>query len=201
MIARLSLLSLVLALLAGCTESPSPEAASSSPGVADSVQARVEQTVAAIDAMRSNLAATIEDETVDAETFARVCKPVGGRVKEVNAQTNWTVRQLAVRHRNPAHAPDSQAVAAHERFRQDATLTDFWVDAQHDGQAGWRYFRRITVEQACLACHGAKETRPVFIEETYPEDRAYGFDAGDLRGVYAVFVPSTTITHAASVVE
>jgi hypothetical protein len=179
-------------LLAACAEEPSSRTTTSAAeAVSDSVQAQVEQTVAAIDAMRSQLAATIEDETVDAETFARVCKPVGMRVQEVNQQTDWTMQQLALRHRNPANAPDSLGAVAHERFRNDATLTDYWTEATRDGQPGMRYFRRITVEASCLACHGAKEARPAFVQENYPEDRAYGFDAGDLRGVYAVFVPAS----------
>lgn len=48
---------------------------------------------------------------------------------------------------------------------------------------------RITVDRACLACHGAKEERPAFVKENYPGDRAYGFEVGDLRGAYSVFVP------------
>ena len=52
-----------------------------------------------------------------------------------------------------------------------------------------RYFRRITVRSACLECHGRKEKRPAFVRERYPEDRAFGFERGDLRGVYSIFVP------------
>jgi hypothetical protein len=191
---RLTLVALAAALLlAACAEDPSPPTAAPETNVVpDSVQARVEQTIAAIDAMRSRLAATIEDETVDAETFARVCKPVGMRAQDVNQQTDWTVQQLAVRYRNPANAPDSLAVVAHERFQEDPALTDYWVEATRDDQAGMRYFRRITVEASCLACHGAKNARPAFVQEKYPEDRAYEFDAGDLRGVYAVFVPAAS---------
>ncbi|NBC16349.1 MAG: DUF3365 domain-containing protein [Bacteroidetes bacterium] len=190
---RLAFLLAAMLLLAACAEDPSPRpAAPDDDAVPDSVQARVEQTIAAIDAMRSQLAATIEDEQVDAETFARVCKPVGMRAQEVNQQTDWTVQQLAVRYRNPANAPDSLAAIAHERFETDPALTDYWIEATRDGQAGMRYFRRITVEASCLACHGAEDDRPAFVQANYPEDRAYGFDAGDLRGVYAAFVPAAS---------
>jgi hypothetical protein len=59
------------------------------------------------------------------------------------------------------------------------------------GQAGTRYFRRITVEPACLACHGKREARPEFVKKNYPQDKAFGFAAGDLRGVYSVFIPDS----------
>ena len=58
-----------------------------------------------------------------------------------------------------------------------------------DDLAGTRYFRRITVESACLACHGPKDKRPAFVQQGYPEDRAYDFQAGDLRGIYSLFIP------------
>jgi hypothetical protein len=31
--------------------------------------------------------------------------------------------------------------------------------------------------------------RPEFIKQHYPLDRAFGFRAGELRGLYSVFIP------------
>jgi hypothetical protein len=58
-----------------------------------------------------------------------------------------------------------------------------------DDQPGTHYFRRINVEASCLACHGRKGDRPQFVQERYPQDLAYDFNPGDLRGMYAVFLP------------
>jgi hypothetical protein len=52
------------------------------------------------------------------------------------------------------------------------------------------------VQPSCLACHGPKDERPAFVKKDYPEDRAYGFEDGDLRGIYAVFVPDTSVGDA-----
>jgi hypothetical protein len=46
------------------------------------------------------------------------------------------------------------------------------------------------VESSCLACHGARDARPAFVKESYPQDKAFAFKAGDLRGAYSVFLPS-----------
>jgi hypothetical protein len=96
-----------------------------------------------------------------------------------------------VKYRTPAHAPDAEAAGLFPRFESEPTLDSLWLRSEHDGARGLRYLRRITVEPACLACHGAKDARPDFIKEKYPEDRAFGFAAGDLRGLYSAFIPDT----------
>ena len=70
-------------------------------------------------------------------------------------------------------------------------MDSLWIRADVGGTPGWRCQRRITVESACLACHGAKADRPAFIQKRYPEDRAFDFEEGDLRGLYSVFVPDS----------
>jgi hypothetical protein len=81
-------------------------------------------------------------------------------------------RELAV-------APD-ELLGAVERIHEEHTL---------GFMPGLRYLRRIRVDAACLACHGPKDRRPEFVEQRYPDDRAYDFDVGDLRGLYSVFIP------------
>lgn len=141
--------------------------------------------------MRSSLAATFEKQGVpaDKETFQRVCKPVGMEMKGVANENGWKIVQMAEKYRNPEHKLDEEAKSIFERMEEDGSLMGTWINAEMDGQAGIRYFRRISVESSCLACHGGKESRPEFIKQGYPEDRAYGFETGDLRGVYSVFIP------------
>jgi hypothetical protein len=47
-----------------------------------------------------------------------------------------------------------------------------------------------------MACHGTKLSRPAFIKENYPNDKAFDFKSGDLRGMYAVFLPELNETLA-----
>ena len=177
-----------LALIVGCRSSDSGEAeqAQTPP---DSIQQAVEQKIHALNEMRESLAATIDTPAVDKSTFKRVCKPVGKRAKEIGAKNGWVVQQLAKKYRNPAHKLDEEAEAFHERFASSPDLTDTWIRTVRDNTEGWRYARRITVQSSCLACHGPKEKRPAFVKKGYPDDRAYGFEEGDLRGLYSVFVP------------
>ncbi|RZM78980.1 Tll0287-like domain-containing protein [Leptolyngbya iicbica] len=153
---------------------------------------RAVQEIENLDALRSGLASTLEgsDTMPTGETFKQVCKPVGMRAKQLSQENGWQVKQIATKYRNPAHAPDSdQARAALARFADNPDVMGFWDRETMDGQAGLRYYRRINVEASCLACHGAKGDRPDFVKAKYPDDKAFDFNVGDLRGMYAVFVP------------
>lgn len=179
---RLLLLPLLAAgPLAG--QAPRPAAAP----MADAVR-----FVEELDGMRSGLAAGVGAGTApDSATFARVCRPVGARARTEGAARGWQVVQMAERNRNPANALDEEGKFATRVFERHPGVLSLWLTTSRDGQPGIRYFRRIVVEPACLACHGEAASRPAFIQQGYPADRAYGFAAGDLRGVYGVFIPDS----------
>lgn len=145
-----------------------------------------------LDAMRSGLAATLEDRTEPPtlQTMKQVCMPVGMRAQELGVENGWQVRQVASKYRNPAHAPQTpEETEALGRFEADPNLQGFWQREIKQDQAGTAYYRRIDVEAGCLACHGGMDDRPQFVKDKYPGDRAYDFNIGDLRGMYAVFIP------------
>lgn len=180
-----------LLLLAACAQEQARTPSPAGEQPEDALRLHVEREIEALDAMRSGLAATIGEDPVDQETFARVCQPVGRQARQLAEANGWEVRQMAERYRNSAHQLDEGGARAYARFEQDPALERFWVRTEGE-TPGWRYFHRITVEEACLACHGPEEERPDFVKANYPEDRAFGFEAGDLRGLYAVRVPDTT---------
>jgi hypothetical protein len=112
-------------------------------------------------------------------------------MKEAAAANGWQVRQIALKYRNPSNAPDAEGARALAQFARDTTLQAIVLQTRAKDVAGTRYLRRITVQPACLMCHGAKASRPAFVTTEYPGDLAYGFRAGDLRGAYSVFIPNT----------
>lgn len=154
--------------------------------------AKAVEEIEYLDAMRSGLASSLEGatEVPTLQTMKEVCKPVGMRAKQLSQEHGWQVKQISSKYRNPAHAPDTlSAKMALAKFEQDPDLTGFWERETLEGREGTRYYRRINVEASCLACHGAKSDRPQFVKENYPQDLAYDFNLGDLRGMYAVFAP------------
>lgn len=154
--------------------------------------AKAVEEIENLDAMRSGLASTLEgsSDPVTGETFKQVCKPVGMRAKQLSQENGWQVKQISQKYRNPAHKPDTlQATMALAKFQNDPDLMGFWEPETLGDQTGTRYYRRINVEASCLACHGGKDSRPEFVQANYPDDHAFDFKAGDLRGMYAVFIP------------
>ncbi len=157
------------------------------------IQQEVVKAVHEVDSMRSARAASITSgELVDFDTFARVCQPVGRRIIDIAQEKGWQFRQISERNRNPANGLDSSLVDVYRQFQEESDLDSLWQAT--DG--GVRYFHRITVEASCLHCHGPVDTRPRFVIERYPDDRAFDFEVGDLRGLYAVTVPASAGSEA-----
>jgi hypothetical protein len=159
--------------------------------------AKAVESIEDLDQMRQGLAASLEGQTTQptADTFKQVCVPVGKQAMKLGADNGWKVKQIAEKFRNPAHAPDGpKAQEALERFTTDRQLVGFWIRDTVESQPGARYFRRIDMKASCLACHGAKNSRPEFIKQKYPNDRAYDFQVGDLRGMYSVFIPDAKLS-------
>ena len=60
-----------------------------------------------------------------------------------------------------------------------------------DGTPTLRMMKAIGTEDVCLTCHGAAINPQVKekIAELYPNDKATGFSAGDIRGAFSVSAP------------
>ena len=154
--------------------------------------AKAVQEIEQLDSLRSGLASSLEGRTEEPtmQTMKEVCKPVGMRAMQLSQENGWQVKQISSKYRNPAHAPDTlQSKLALARFEQNPELMGFWERETLNDQEGTRYYRRINVEASCLSCHGLKNNRPQFVKDNYPQDLAYDFQVGDLRGMYAVFIP------------
>lgn len=143
--------------------------------------------------MRSALAAGIQggQEKITEGTFAQVCKPVGAALKSKALEQGWTASHVAKKYRNPAHALGDKQRNLFTLFLNNPKLDALVLQDSLNSQKGFSIYRRINVEDSCLACHGPKGSRPDFIVNKYPKDLAFNFKSGDLRGLYWVFIPGT----------
>jgi len=145
-----------------------------------------------LDQLRISMASTLEgrSEEPTIETMKEVCKPVGMRAVAIGKENGWQVRQVASKYRNPDHAPaNDQERQVIDLFQKQPEINGLWEPATAEQGAGLNYYRRINVEPSCMACHGTKASRPAFIKDNYPDDKAFDLAVGELRGMYAVHLP------------
>ena len=203
-LARLAL-STLLVLLVGVgllTAQPSTAlAAEASPPVDSAALSKAVVAMEQLDQMRISLASTLEGRTEEPtiETMKEVCKPVGMRAIAIGKENGWQVRQVASKYRNPDHAPaNDQERQVIDLFTRHPDIKGLWEPAMAEQGAGLNYYRRINVEPSCLACHGTKASRPAFIKDNYPDDKAFNLAVGELRGMYAVHLPEVQAALAAA---
>ena len=202
--ARLAL-STLLVLLVGVgllTAQPSTAlAVEASPPVDSAALSKAVVAMEQLDQMRISLASTLEGRTEEPtiETMKEVCKPVGMRAIAIGKENGWQVRQVASKYRNPDHAPaNDQERQVIDLFTRHPDIKGLWEPAMAEQGAGLNYYRRINVEPSCLACHGTKASRPAFIKDNYPDDKAFNLAVGELRGMYAVHLPEVQAALAAA---
>lgn len=191
-LALTALASVVMVLLGALLLTVAPPAAQADAPVDPAALAKAVVAMEDLDRMRIALASTLEgrSEEPTLQTMKEVCKPVGMKAAAIGQENGWQVRQVAAKFRNPDHAPTSaQERQVIDLFHRQPAITGLWQPATAEQGTGVTYYRRINVEPSCLACHGTRASRPAFVTENYPADRAFDFQPGDLRGMYAVFIP------------
>ena len=125
----------------------------------------------------------------------RVCSEVAQEMtREFNRRTGHHARRVSVRYRNPQNLPDEyerQVLMRMEVENRQKHLAKEYVEVVKEQNVKvLRYMRPLIVAPVCINCHGPKETMTPEVKrmltERYPEDRATGFQDGDLRGAISV---------------
>jgi hypothetical protein len=125
-----------------------------------------------------------------------VCSAEAQEISRTHSTQDLSVRRVSLRTRNPLNDPDSyelerlEALAsAHARDELPTEESEVVVE---DGVQVLRLMRPIVIAEPCLACHGDPQGMDPSVLELiragYPEDRAVGYRAGDLRGAVSVRV-------------
>lgn len=118
----------------------------------------------------------------------QVCRVEAPTITQaVNDEHGLRIGRTSHRLRNPGNAPPAWA----RPYVARQGNTPVWL-AHDDGRLAG--LLPIPTLGACLACHGpwAEIQPPVrkALAEHYPQDRAYGFRAGDLRGWFWLEIPA-----------
>jgi hypothetical protein len=113
---------------------------------------------------------------------------------QVSTERSMQVGRTSLKTRNPGNAPDVWETAVLERFEERKAAGEPIASLEYselttqEGARVFRYMKAIPVEGVCLACHGPalSDELAARVDELYPEDRARGYDVGDIRGAFTV---------------
>lgn len=166
--------------------------------VSSVVEAGREQTLAkkAVHQLNQGLRKKLT-ETVQKEGAAGaidVCaKDAPEIIARIERELGVTVKRSSLKLRNPGNAPDAaeadllKALAASELAGEE--LPEGIATFPNDSH---RFYKVIKVERSCLQCHGQPSAMQEAVREvltaTYPEDKAVGYEEGEIRGIISVTV-------------
>jgi hypothetical protein len=141
-------------------------------------------------------------EAVKASGFGgaiSVCKETAlVRAKEVGDKFGGSIRRVSAKTRNPQNVPDpfeADILAKMEHDHQAGKPQEAYVEVLTgaDGKKSLRFMKPIVTEALCLNCHGAPDKinpdAAKAIELNYPNDKATGYSADQVRGAFSVVYP------------
>lgn len=116
---------------------------------------------------------------------------------EQSAKHGWDVGRTSLKTRNDANAPDEweqKVLASFEERKakgEDVEKMEHAEVVTENGKQVFRYMKAIPTAEVCLKCHGAEVDPKVKakLEGLYPNDKAYGFKMGDIRGAFTIKQP------------
>jgi len=135
------------------------------------------------------------------EGAVAVCKNMAPELAgRLSRETGWRVSRVSLKTRNPLlGSPDAWEQRGLEEFdrrvaagEKAETLEVAEVVEEPSGRY-YRYMKALPVQPLCLTCHGTAETIPPDVQQRlrveYPNDRATGYRAGQVRGAVTVKRP------------
>lgn len=122
-----------------------------------------------------------------------VCKTRAPAIAaELSLQSGATVTRTSTRVRNPDNEPapwQRDALASFAPMLGDGQEPGEYHNVTESGEV--HFMKAIYVKPLCLACHGESVGADIAnaLQESYPQDRATGYRAGELRGAFSVVWP------------
>lgn len=130
-----------------------------------------------------------------------VCRDVAPKIAgELSREHGWQVTRVSDNVRNPMLGmPDAWELKVLKDFRVRAGNGEKYPDmvfsevVEEAGKAYFRFMKPIGTRPMCLSCHGSREQIPPAVQaklnSDYPNDKAVGYKAGDLRGAVSIKQP------------
>ena len=121
----------------------------------------------------------------------QVCQTRAQEIAAAFSVGGWSIKRVSEKWRNFADRPDSTERSVLSNLAGSANTLGFetrWSGP--DTAKVFYYYQKIVTREMCLHCHGDLQTAdPELwkqISVAYPYDKATGYKAGDLRGMFVV---------------
>lgn len=135
------------------------------------------------------------------EAAIKVCKEIAPKMAgDVSRQKGWKLTRVSLKVRNPllgtADAWEQKNLMDFEKRiakgEKPETMEAAEIVKEPAGNA-FRYMKAIALQPGCVTCHGTPEQMPDAVKarlaEEYPNDKATGYSAGQLRGAISIKRP------------
>jgi cytochrome c553 len=163
----------------------------------DALQANTEEGKNIIKAFVGDLKGELKKgmEQGGAVNAIKVCHTVAPQLSEAHSQmSGWRVARTSLKLRNADNAPDTWEKAVLKEFESRKAAGEDPMKlvkaevVEQNGRQVFRMMKAIPTAEVCTKCHGVDIAEPVAakLDELYPEDKARGFKAGDLRGAFTL---------------
>jgi len=125
----------------------------------------------------------------------RACSEVAQEItRQFNTQPGHFIRRVSLKNRSSLNVPDgyeARKLAEFDRLQAEKKLPKEIYEVQKEGgQDTFRYLKPLVALPLCITCHGPQEKIPDpvknILKEKYPDDKATGYQAGDVRGAISV---------------
>ena len=170
------------------------EKTKSAPKKVSTEQYLQEASVKIIDHFSKQLKEELTKALNDGDTAQAIsiCQTKAPEISELNSIPDlWKIRRISEKYRNPKDKPNGYEKEILLKFidsTQNLTYLTNW--SQTDSNKVFHYYKPIRVSQLCLKCHGQKNDLDLqvvqVLKNKYPNDKAIGYQIGDLRGIYVV---------------
>ncbi|QSV46843.1 Tll0287-like domain-containing protein [Geobacter benzoatilyticus] len=103
--------------------------------------------------------------------------------------SNYYVRQVSLRYRNPENRPDSFEAEMLGSFKSDKNTETYRIVGTGKKRS-FRYMLPMVAEKSCLECHGRYEEAPPFVRARFPKGHySYNYRVGEVIGAVSVSIP------------
>ena len=118
------------------------------------------------------------------------CRLQAPGIAKAQSTNGIRVGRTSHRLRNPSNIAPAWVAPLLDAYAADSAGRDPRTVTIGDGRAG--YVEPVLIQPLCLTCHGNALAPDIAarLQELYPDDRATGYDIGDLRGVFWVEYPT-----------